>query len=102
MAEETEQALSQLKIIATHVGCTRTCTYRSPHFQNLIRPAIDRGQFKILTCKSKKGSEPSSGNNYDDILGPDQPPDSDWCEEVVVGVGKGHGCHCLFGTKLCR
>jgi len=25
-------------------------------------------------------------NNYDDILGPDHPPTSNWCEEVVLGV----------------
>jgi hypothetical protein len=98
MAEETEQALNQLKIIAIHIDCSEPCScperdIRSAitlHFQDLIKPVIDKTHFSqmVVPCKSKKGSQPSQEGSYDDILGPDQAPDSDWCEEVVVGVGR--------------
>ena len=116
MMEESLQSLEQLQVIANHVGCShclennrcqqeivetinkKTLPYKIVHCVNLSK---DLHNFQHLIVKCKKNKDPkqmqpnsSSGvqnnastDNYDDILGPIQPPDSDWCKEVVVGVG---------------
>ncbi len=50
----------------------------------------------IVACKHKKDNkggneQPQQGesqDNYEDIRGPNQPPEPNWCEEVVTGVGR--------------
>ncbi len=106
MAEQTQEALEQLKTITTHVGsndCIEHCPCQGMvtpsanriHFRDLVKPAVNNMHFRdmIVSCKHKKdkgGDQQQQGNqdNYDDILGPNQPPEPNWCEEVVTGVGR--------------
>lgn len=95
MQEETEHSLQQLQSIVNHISCggcleQRPCQEKlSPstntfHFQDMVKPSIDnmRQHRMIITC----GQE--NNDNYADIQGPDRPPTSQWCEEVVTGVGR--------------
>lgn len=116
MQEDCIQSLEQLQIIINQVGCDH-CLENNPCQENSIKAANKKtfsykiikcnnisknfysSQNLILKCKHKKKSKQTEqedtaitqdGTNtdtYDDILGPDQPPDSDWCKEIVVGVG---------------
>jgi hypothetical protein len=106
MQEQTEQALEKLRTIADHVGCNDCIEHRpchgtiTPsanrlHFRNLVKPAVNKMHFRnmIISCQQKKdkdAGQQQQGNqdSYSDILGPDQPPDLRWCEEVVTGVGR--------------
>jgi hypothetical protein len=119
MAEQTQQALEQLKTIATHVVCNDCIEYHpyqvmvTPsanrlHFRDLVRPVVNKMHFRdiIVPCKHKKeGNQQSQQHqdNYDDILGPNQPPEPNWCEEVVVGVGRAmDAISCLAPNKAVR
>jgi hypothetical protein len=82
MTESTQEAIQQLQTIASYIGCAN-CMQDRPcqgmtmassnilHFSNIIRPARKQNQ-----------------DNYSDIIGPNEPPYSDWCEETVTGVGR--------------
>jgi len=106
MQEQAQQALWQFQTIATHVGCDDCIEHRSCqetvipsankiHFQDLVRTGVNKMHFcdMITLCKQKKdqgeGQKQQGGQEgYDDILGPNQPPESNWCEEIVTGIGR--------------
>lgn len=82
MTERTLEAIQQLQIIASHVGCDscmkdRPCqemtatSSNTLHFSKLIRPVRKQNQ-----------------DDYSDIIGPNEPPKPGWCEETVTGVGR--------------
>lgn len=106
MAEQTQQALAQLKAIVLHIGCNDCIEHRpcqgmiTPlandfHFKDLVKPNVNKVHFQdmIVSCKHKKdkgGYQETQRrqDSYDDILGPNEPPDPSWCEEIVTGVGR--------------
>jgi hypothetical protein len=100
MIEQTQQALENLKTIAIHVGCDDCKEHHPCHGDILssnstIRDINPKMHFSnmIELCKHKKDkneNQQSQGNpgEYDDILGPNEPPVPYWCEEVVTGVGR--------------
>ena len=120
MREETQEALYQLETIAAHVGChdcleERPCQGITPssnslHFQDLARPALNKMHFcdMMVSCKRRKDKKEDpqpqqNQDNYNDIGGPDHPPEPYWCEEVVVGVGRAmDAIACLSPNKAVR
>ena len=100
MQEHTQQAIQQLQAIASCIGCNDCIEHRPCH--GMITPATNKLHFRdmvrphicdmIITCKSKKdkheNQQQQNQDNYDDILGPNQPPGANWCEEIVTGVGR--------------
>lgn len=121
MTEETQEAIERLKKIAMHVSCNDCIEHRPCqggvmpvanriHLRNLEELASNSMCFRdmIFFCKDKEdsGSEQQQGNqdNYDDILGPNQPPEPNWCEEIVTGVGRAmDAIACLapnYGVKV--
>ena len=122
MHDRTQQALEQLQTIAIHVGCTDCIEHRpcegkiatsanGLHFKDFVTPTVNKMHFRdmIFLCKKKKdksGDQQQQGNqdNYADILGPNEPPEPDWCEEVVTGVGRAmDAIACLapnYGVKV--
>ncbi len=103
MQEDTERAIQQLQIIVGHVGgnClerqpfqeTASRSTNKPHFRNMTRPTVNSLHFRdmIVACKDKRTkqeNQPQARNNYDDILGPSQPPEPGWCEEIMTGVAR--------------
>lgn len=104
MSEQTQYALDRLKEIVLHVGCN-DCIEHLPcqgiatsasqmHLKDLVKPTVNKvHHFRDMNlfCKDKGGNQQSqqgSQDNYEDILGPNQPPEPNWCEEVVTGIGR--------------
>lgn len=105
MQEHTQHAIRQLQAIASHV-CCNDCMENRPcpeiispsastlNFRDMIRPCVNTKNFRdrIVTCKNKKDKQENqqqqNQDKYDDIVGPNKPPEPNWCEEVVVGVGR--------------
>jgi hypothetical protein len=127
MPEHTQQAIQQLLTIANHAICDDCAEHRPCHgmiipsanklpFRDLTKPAMNRTRPRsmALLCKNKnnQGNQQRgqngfgyilSSDNYSDILGPDVPPDSAWCEEVVVGVGRAmDAIACLAPSPMVR
>lgn len=99
-----QEALEKLQVLVEHVGGNDCSEYHpcqgmaTPEgteldFSHVIRPVDSAIAFgdTILNCKKKKDEESKKKkkrDKYSDILGPDEPPHSDWCREVVAGTGK--------------
>ncbi len=99
MTEQTQQALEQLETIAAHIGCNDCIEHRpcqgmvTPsvnrfHFRDFLRSAVSRMHFCGMMFPCKSSQQPQGGDSYKDILGPNQPPEPGWCEEVVTGVAR--------------
>lgn len=108
MQQQTEQALRDLQNIADHAGCDdclddRPClgmltpSNNLANFQDRMRLAGSAMHYKnkIVTCAYSRNRnqqnhqlQQTDQDNYSDILGPNQPPGPDWCEEIVVGTGR--------------
>ncbi|MEK7340159.1 MAG: hypothetical protein AABZ92_05560 [Verrucomicrobiota bacterium] len=80
MNEQTQQALLKLQTIVNHVGCEDCVEHSS--IQNMIALLEYSHNISRIYVSVRKDNQ----DNYSDILGPDQPPESDWCAEVVFGV----------------
>ena len=85
MSEQTQQALYHLQTIASHIGCY-DCIAPRP-CKGLLTHSFDHFKNMIFTC-TYHTDQTGNHDNFDDILGPDQPPELNWCEEVVTGVGR--------------
>lgn len=80
MQEQTQQSIQQLQAIVDLVGC-KNCIEKHP-CSGIISPYIDECNLcDIFVYKQNQDC-------YEDILGPNQAPEPEWCEEVVVGVGR--------------
>lgn len=107
MAEHTQDALEQLTTLASHIinnGCIEhlPCnemvipSSNQLHFRGLTETAVNTYVHdRIVICgnhKNIKGEnqqpQQSGQQNYNDIVGPNQPPMANWCEEIVTGVGR--------------
>lgn len=105
MQECAQEAIQQLQAIVTHIGCN-DCIQQRPCY-GITTPAANSIHFRdmVIACKHKKGKQdnPQEQNQdrYDDILGPNESPEPNWCEEVVTGVGRAIGCYCLLSSELC-
>lgn len=82
MQEEAQQSIQQLQTIANYVGCNN-CIEQHPCCET-TSSANKSYFYDIFTIYKHKQNQ----DNYDDILGPNQPPEPEWCEEVVTGVGR--------------
>ncbi len=80
--KQTWQAIERLQKIVDQIGCD-DCIEHRPHLGTSTHAMHLRNM--IATCRYE-GNRAGNQDNYDDIVGPNQPPDSDWCEEVVVGT----------------
>lgn len=106
MHEQVQKTLAQLQTIVEYVGCN-DCLENNPCLErvkpsanrlfshHLTKPAVNTLKIRdrISACKHKKekdsqpqGNQNNSQDNYSDIGGPNQPPEPDWCEEIVMGT----------------
>lgn len=88
MTESTQKALNQLQLIVDKTFCNH-CK-KEKICQGKLNSIAKRSENVRLTAYTQAGNhknEPQK-DDYEDILGPDNPPDFNWCEEVVVGTGR--------------
>jgi tetratricopeptide (TPR) repeat protein len=109
MDDHAKQALEQLQVIVTHVGChdcieDRPCKEAIIPAENTLSPQDlqssmnkDHACDLVVLCKHKKDKgadrQQKEQENYSqeytgNIFGPDEPPRLGWCEDVVTGVGR--------------
>jgi len=82
MTERTQEAIQQLQIIVSQIGCAN-CIEDQP-CQGTITTSSNVLHFSKMIRRARQQNQ----ENFNDIIGPDETPYPEWCEEVVVGVGR--------------